>query len=111
MTSDSEIDKSKRTTEGEKEQDSEFNGLFDQEPSFKLSWEDPGSTTQRFKVSDLPREVSYSLKNLSRSNLIYASFAIFLLVIGGLYGIQRKSNVARPALVVEDKEPAPLPSD
>ncbi len=111
VTSDSEIDKSKRTTEGEKEQDSEFNGLFDQEPSFKLSWEDPGSTTQRFKVSDLPREVSYSLKNLSRSNLIYASFAIFLLVIGGLYGIQRKSNVARPALVVEDKEPAPLPSD
>lgn len=111
MANDSEIDKSKSTIEGGKVQDNEFNGLFDQEPSFKLSWEDPGPTTQRFKISDLPREVRYSLKNISRSNLIYACFAIFLLVIGGWYGIQRKSNVARPALVVEDKVLAPLPSD
>ncbi len=111
MASDSEIDKSKFSIDGAKEKDSEFNGLFDQEPSFKLSWEDPGPTTQRFKVSDLPREVRYSLKNISRSNLIYGAFGVFLLLIGGLYGIQRKSKVAKPALAVEDKVLAALPSE
>ena len=109
MTSDPEKDKSKPTFEGEADQ--EFDGLFDKEPSFKLSWEDPGPTTQRFKVKDFPRELRHSLKNVSRLHLVFGSLAILLLVVGGIYGIQRKSNLARPASVVEDKVLTPLPAN